>query len=162
MKHKQKIITISILTFQNLQIERRRRMSFEAKDYPISDILNKVVFDIPRNQRRYVWKKSSWQDLFEDVLFSITEEKPHFIGSIVLKKGSKKDGLSYYTIIDGQQRITTITLFLVAIMKHFHENDMMDDFWGTVSYLQSRIIEIKIWLFLIQNFIRQLVISLLV
>lgn len=31
-------------------------MSFEAKDYPISDILNKVVFDIPRNQRRYVWK----------------------------------------------------------------------------------------------------------
>ena len=47
-------------------------MSFEAKDYPISDILNKVVFDIPRNQRRYVWKKSSWQDLFEDVLFSIT------------------------------------------------------------------------------------------
>lgn len=53
-------------------------MSFEAKDYPISDILNKVVFDIPRNQRRYVWKKSSWQDLFEDVLFSITEEKPHF------------------------------------------------------------------------------------
>ena len=108
-------------------------MSFEAKDYPISDILNKVVFDIPRNQRRYVWKKSSWQDLFEDVLFSITEEKPHFIGSIVLKKGSKKDGLSYYTIIDGQQRLTTITLFLVAIMKHFHENDMMDDFWGTVA-----------------------------
>lgn len=99
-------------------------MSFEAKDYPISDILNKVVFDIPRNQRRYVWKKSSWQDLFEDVLFSITEEKPHFIGSIVLKKGSKKDGLSYYTIIDGQQRLTTITLFLVAIMKHFHENDI--------------------------------------
>ena len=48
-------------------------MSFEAKDYPISDILNKAVFDIPRNQRRYVWKKSSWQDLFEDVLFSITE-----------------------------------------------------------------------------------------
>lgn len=108
MKHKQKIITISILAFQNLQIERRRRMSFEAKDYPISDILNKVVFDIPRNQRRYVWKKSSWQDLFEDVLFSITEEKPHFIGSIVLKKGSKKDGLSYYTIIDGQQRLTSL------------------------------------------------------
>ena len=162
MKHKQKIITISILAFQNLQIERRRRMSFEAKDYPISDILNKVVFDIPRNQRRYVWKKSSWQDLFEDVLFSITEEKPHFIGSIVLKKGSKKDGLSYYTIIDGQQRLTTITLFLVAIMKHFHENDIMDDFGEQFRIFSQRIIEIKIWLFLIQNFIRQLVISLLV
>ena len=72
-------------------------MSFEAKDYSISDILNKTVFDIPRNQRRYVWRKSSWQDLFEDVLFSITERKPHFIGSIVLKKGLKKDGLYCYS-----------------------------------------------------------------
>ena len=113
-------------------------MSFEAKNYPISDILNKAVFDIPRNQRRYVWKKNSWQDLFEDVLFSIAERKAHFIGSIVLEKGPKKDGLSYFTIIDGQQRITTITLLLVAIMKHFSENNMMDDFWGTISYLQSK------------------------
>lgn len=58
-----------MLAFQNLQIERRRKMSFEAKDYPISDILNKVVFDIPRNQRRYVWKKSSWQDLLKMYCF---------------------------------------------------------------------------------------------
>lgn len=113
-------------------------MSFEAKDYPISDILNKSVFEIPRNQRRYVWEKSSWQDLFEDVVFSITEKKPHFVGSIVLEKNGKIDGLSYYTIIDGQQRLTTITLFLTAIMKHFCENNMVDDFCGTISYLQSK------------------------
>ena len=113
-------------------------MSFEAKDYPISDILNKAVFDIPRNQRRYVWKKEHWQDLYEDIVFSIAENKPHFVGSIVLEGGRKRDGLSYYTIIDGQQRLTTITLVLLAIMKHFHENDMEDDFWGTVSYLQSK------------------------
>lgn len=113
-------------------------MSFEAKDYPIGDILNKAVFEIPRNQRRYVWKKSNWQDLFEDVLFSISENKPHFVGSLVLEEIGKKDGLSFYTIIDGQQRITTITLFLVAIMKHFFENNMIDDFLGTVSYLQSK------------------------
>ena len=113
-------------------------MSFEAKDYPISDILNKAVFEIPRNQRRYVWKKEHWQDLFDDLVFAIGENKPHFLGSIVLEGGGKHDGLSYYTIIDGQQRITTITLLLLAIMKHFHENDMTDDFLGTVSYLQSK------------------------
>ena len=113
-------------------------MAFEAKDYPISDILTKSVFDIPRNQRRYVWKKENWNDLFEDIVFSIAQEKPHFVGSIVLDGDHKEDGLSYYTIIDGQQRITTITLLLLAIMKHFHENGMIDDFLGTVSYLQSK------------------------
>lgn len=113
-------------------------MSFEAKDYPISDILNKAVFDIPRNQRRYVWKKEHWRDLYEDIVFSIAEDKPHFVGSIVLEGGRKRDGLSYYTIIDGQQRLTTITILLLAIMKHFHENDMRDEFLGTVSYLQSK------------------------
>ena len=52
-------------------------MAFEAKDYAISDILNKSVFDIPRNQRRYVWKKPHWQDLYEDIglpiVISITQ-----------------------------------------------------------------------------------------
>ena len=115
-----------------------RKMSFEAKDYPISDILNKAVFDIPRNQRRYVWKKEHWRDLYEDIVFSMAEDKPHFVGSIVLEGGRKRDGLSYYTIIDGQQRLTTITILLLAIMKHFHENDMRDEFLGTVSYLQSK------------------------
>lgn len=113
-------------------------MSFEAKDYPISDILNKAVFNIPRNQRRYVWKKEHWSALFEDLVFSISQEKPHFVGSIVLEGDRKKDGLEYYTIIDGQQRLTTITLLLLAIMKHFHENSMSDDFLGTVSYVQAK------------------------
>ena len=33
-------------------------MSFDAKDYSISEILTKSVFDIPRNQRRYVMSKT--------------------------------------------------------------------------------------------------------
>jgi len=113
-------------------------MSFEAKDYPISDILNKSVFYIPRNQRRYVWKKVNWQELLDDILFSTRNKSTHFLGSIVLKDDGKKQGLSYYTIIDGQQRLTTITIVLLAIMKLFKENNMDDEFLGTVSYLQSK------------------------
>lgn len=115
-------------------------MAFEAKDYAISDILNKSVFDIPRNQRRYVWKKPHWQDLYEDIVFSITETKPHFVGSIVLESGGKKDGLSYYTIIDGQQRLTTITIVLLAIMKHllqlpFHVLLVVNNLINNVVYI---------------------------
>lgn len=102
-------------------------MSFDAKDYSISEILTKSVFDIPRNQRRYVWKKDRWNDLFEDLVFSISQKKAHFLGSFVLEEDSKDGGLSYYTIIDGQQRLTTITLLLLAIMKHFRENGMNDN-----------------------------------
>ena len=113
-------------------------MGFEAKDYPVSDVLTKSVFAIPRNQRRYVWKKENWQDFYEDIVFSIAQKKPHFMGSIVLEVSKKSNGLTYYTIIDGQQRLTTITLALIAIMKLFHENNMKDDFLGTISYLQSK------------------------
>ena len=111
-------------------------MAFDAKDYPINDILTKVVFNIPRNQRRYVWKQENWRELFEDVLIATREEtRPHFMGSIVLKDDGKMDGLSYYTIIDGQQRLTTITIFILAILMHFKKNGMEDDFLGTLSYV---------------------------
>ncbi|MBE6649080.1 MAG: DUF262 domain-containing protein [Ruminococcaceae bacterium] len=113
-------------------------MSFEAKNNSMGSILNKVIFEIPRNQRRYVWNKDNWQDLYEDIIFSISEEKPHFMGSIVLEETSKKHDLTYYTIIDGQQRISTITFALIAIMKLFFERSMDDAFEGTISYLQSK------------------------
>lgn len=114
-------------------------MSFEANDYSVGNILNKSVFLIPRNQRRYVWKRINWQELLEDVLISTRPHAaPHFIGSIVLTGDGTIDGLSYYTIIDGQQRITTITIALLAIMKLFSERKMEDEFQGTIDYIRSR------------------------
>ena len=113
-------------------------MSFEAKEHSMGSILNKVIFEIPRNQRRYVWNRDNWHDLYEDIIFSISEEKPHFMGSIVLEETSKKHDLTYYTIIDGQQRISTVTFAIIAIMKLFHERSMDDAFEGTISYLQSK------------------------
>lgn len=113
-------------------------MSFEAKNYPIGDILKDSIFQIPRNQRRYVWENQHWQDIYEDIIFSISERKPHFIGSLVLEERRKKDGLTYYTIIDGQQRLTTITILLIAIMKLFKELEMENDFLGTIPYIRAK------------------------
>lgn len=114
-------------------------MSFDAHDKQIGEILNRAVFDIPRNQRRYVWNESNWKELLEDVVFSCRKDvTPHFIGSIVLENKGKKDGLDYYTIIDGQQRITTIVLALIAIMKLFVEYGMDDDYLGTLEYVRVK------------------------
>lgn len=114
-------------------------MAFDAKDQTVGDLLNKVVFSIPRNQRRYVWDKENWEELYEDILFACkNERKAHFIGSIVLKDEGKKEGVSNYIIIDGQQRLTTITLILISIMKLFHERNMRDEFLGTIDYIMTK------------------------
>lgn len=114
-------------------------MGFEAQNKMVGDILNKSVFKIPRNQRRYVWAESNWKDFIDDIIFSCKQgAEPYFIGSIVLKDEGKQDGISYYTVIDGQQRLTTIAIVLMAIMKSFSEMNMDDDFSGTIDYLLAK------------------------
>lgn len=102
-------------------------MAFKAQPRKISDLLNGSVLEIPRNQRRYVWKKENWNDLLNDLKFAIETNdstKKHFIGSIVLKEEKSINGVNHFTIIDGQQRTFTIILFLAAIMQLFKEHIM--------------------------------------
>ena len=68
---------------------------------------------VPSLQRPYTWDKKNinklWQDLIEN-------ESPYFIGTIVLVAG--EGSASRDEVIDGQQRLTTISLFLVALRDH--------------------------------------------
>ncbi|RGS70682.1 DUF262 domain-containing protein [Mitsuokella sp. AF21-1AC] len=112
------------------------KMSFNAKEERIYDLFNRKTYAIPRNQRRYVWGRTNWQELFNDVLYrERKEDYSHFIGSIVLKKGEIKDGVPTFTIIDGQQRIMTISIFLVSIMYLMKKYNEMNDFNGTKPYV---------------------------
>lgn len=121
-----------------------KEMGFEAKEKMVDKLLNDSIYYIPRNQRRYVWTNQNWQDLYEDVLLvadGIAES--HFIGSIVLKNEGKEEGLSKYTVIDGQQRILSLTIFLVSIMFILKKRNMMDDFGGTIKYILANDIKNK-------------------
>ncbi len=110
-------------------------MCFDARQETISNLLNNAVYRIPRNQRKYVWKKDNWKDLWTDVVFVSENQIPHFIGSIVLKEEGAISGLEQYTIIDGQQRMMTVSIFLLAIMFIMKTRGMIDDFDGCVKYL---------------------------
>lgn len=113
-------------------------MAFKAQQRKISDLLTGSILEIPRNQRRYVWKKDNWNDLLDDLKFAIATNdstKNHFIGSIVLKEEGSLNGINHYTIIDGQQRTFTLILFLAAIMQLLKERKMEDDFKGTSKLL---------------------------
>lgn len=113
-------------------------MAFKAQQRKISNLLTGSILEIPRNQRRYVWKKEHWNDLLYDLKFAIEskdDNKKHFIGSIVLKDEGSINGVNHFTIIDGQQRTFTLILFLAAVMQLFKEKNMENDFKGTYKLL---------------------------
>lgn len=113
-------------------------MSFKAEQRDIDYLLSNKLYEIPRNQRRYVWNKDNWDDLWSDLEFIVNNQqygKRHFLGSIVLREENRVIGIQRYTIIDGQQRIITIILFMSALVAVLKENGLEDDFKGTITKL---------------------------
>ena len=88
-------------------------MKIEANDKEVRDIFSLGYFKIPRFQRPYSWMEEEVINFWEDVV--IRDYEDYFIGSMVLYQTEKP----YYGIVDGQQRLTTITLMLAAIRNAF-------------------------------------------
>jgi hypothetical protein len=89
---------------------------------------------IPLWQRRYSWRKSEWEDLWLDLLrvadaAAASENLNHFIGSVVLH-AQEGTGLpseaQRFLVVDGQQRITTLTLLMCAIRDHIARSESDD------------------------------------
>jgi uncharacterized protein with ParB-like and HNH nuclease domain len=74
---------------------------------------------IPLFQRPYTWTKNNWQTLWDDLMVQYDEvgdTGTHFMGAIVsVPARSVPVGVSKYLIIDGQQRLTTVSLLLCAL-----------------------------------------------
>ena len=85
--------------------------------FSIDQNCNQIVFEVPMYQRPYVWQKENWEDLFDDITGN---DKPgYFIGAIIcINHGADKSNhYISYEVVDGQQRLTTLSLFLAAIHK---------------------------------------------
>ena len=81
--------------------------------------VSKVQYRIPIFQRDYEWKPEHCAQLWSDVTHAATADKPHFLGTIVTKEeGFSDQGVTKRGIIDGQQRLTTLLLLLVAMRDH--------------------------------------------
>jgi hypothetical protein len=91
------------------------------------------LYTVPDYQRGYSWREKQWDDLLED-LDLLEENKIHYTGTLVLHDRSDretkrdKQGTSYsqFDIVDGQQRLTTVVLFLDAIRREFLELEKPD------------------------------------
>lgn len=102
-----------------------------ASEQPLSKIFsNDYVFNIPGYQRPYAWTTENARELFEDLLGfmqaaggQVAEMPPYFLGSIVLVKS---EGSPQSEVIDGQQRLTTLTILLSAIREFVPQNNAND------------------------------------
>lgn len=70
---------------------------------------------IPRFQRDYSWGEEEWEDLWVDILGALPAdgEPAHYMGYLVLQTGNQRE----FSVIDGQQRLTTVGLIVLAAMR---------------------------------------------
>lgn len=74
------------------------------------------VFIIPPFQRNYEWEEIQCKELFEDIkLIANDKNKRHYLGNVVFYINEENDLGEEYILIDGQQRVTTILIFLCAL-----------------------------------------------
>jgi uncharacterized protein with ParB-like and HNH nuclease domain/predicted transport protein len=73
---------------------------------------------VPLFQRPYSWERQEWQTLWNDItdLCETENPRPHFFGAIVLiPVRSVPEGVTKYSLIDGQQRYTTVSILFAAL-----------------------------------------------
>lgn len=102
----------------------------KATEKPIMDVFDdKFIFQIPPYQRPYAWTTDETGDLLDDLIYAVRglekleEIPPYFLGSIVLIK----DGASPTAdVIDGQQRLTTLTI-LLCVLRELSNGKIRDE-----------------------------------
>jgi len=107
----------------------------ETEKPNVGDLLvnPKITYKIPPYQRPYGWKSNRWQALIQDILNKVTSpEKKHWIGIIITATSEDPGQPRGYThryrdVIDGQQRLVTLRLWLQAILDHARENNITLD-----------------------------------
>lgn len=96
----------------------------------ITDIFNNAtLIEVPFFQRSYVWREDLWARFLEDMEFVANANKPHFLGSIILKEGPKPQGELYSsikTVVDGQQRLTTFLIFMKVLCLKLNQTLLFD------------------------------------
>ena len=78
---------------------------------------------MPPYQRSYSWTEKEAIDLLGDLLLSVRSKEPHFIGAIVVVQSSEED---LAEIVDGQQRLTTLTI-LLSVLRDLASDPVLAD-----------------------------------
>jgi uncharacterized protein with ParB-like and HNH nuclease domain len=98
-------------------------MNFNTANSTFRQLLgNGLSYRVPTFQRDYSWTDDEWDDLWQDIVAMFEEdgELSHYMGYLVLQSADSK----VFDIVDGQQRITTISVMILAALAHYQ--DLLD------------------------------------
>ncbi|MQB60918.1 DUF262 domain-containing protein [Limosilactobacillus reuteri] len=99
---------------------------------------SKTIFEIPVFQRNYEWDKDQCEQLFKDLTVAAQTNTDHFIGAIVYVTETGNKMSHIYRIIDGQQRLTSLTLLLKALSDADEQDrDEIEEEYLTNKYLDD-------------------------
>ena len=103
----------------------------DAGKSTISGVFNgSRLLEIPFYQRAYVWGEDQWERFLGDMEFVTASKRPYFLGSIILKQASSGNTWSEVsevrTVIDGQQRLTTMVIFFKALCAKNGTNNLFE------------------------------------
>ncbi len=91
-----------------------KKIYLDPENRRFSEIMsNNRRYIVPPFQRDYSWEDEQWEELWEDIEQMQQSQIQHFMGYLVLQT---EDGKSFQ-IIDGQQRITTVSIIILAVLK---------------------------------------------
>jgi hypothetical protein len=100
-------------------------LNFNTANQTFRQLLgNGLTYQVPQFQRDYSWTEDEWEDLWQDIVGLFTEdgESAHYLGYLVLQSSDSKQ----FEIIDGQQRLSTVSILILAALGHL-QNLVNDD-----------------------------------
>ena len=112
-------------------------MKIESTDQDIRTMLSSGYYRIPRFQRPYSWDRENIQEFWDDIVRDNPSD--YFIGSMVVYK----DGQQRYGVVDGQQRLTTITILLCVLRNTLADLLQKDLAQGIHGLIERRNIDNK-------------------
>lgn len=109
----------------------------DAGKRTINDIFNgNRVLEIPFFQRAYVWGEDQWERLLDDMENVSQTNKPYFLGSVILKQQPTNTGNNVgdiRTVIDGQQRLTTLNIFFKVLCLKTSQNPTFERIFKLIN-----------------------------
>ncbi len=105
----------------------------KAEAMSLTFLGNEGHVKIPFFQRGYVWNTENWEDILGDLL---DFKKSHFLGSLILKQQEKQTGKpKEVLVIDGQQRLTTLSILIRTLYNSFDEETQKNCDTSLMHYL---------------------------